>query len=308
MTKDDILNSIQLKKRFCKDCNLPISIFDSPYFYERLCILDCLYDCVAKFDLFCTELLSFENEQSYFEYYNSVKDKMITSIKVNAAYQQFNTMTIGKSPVRIGKKSLYIEENNGKTFISVDMKKANFSAMNFYSKDIFDCQKWESFVARYTNSQHIQKSKYIRQVVLGACNPKKQIQYEHYLMTLLYLHIKNTLDDYSFEVYSVGEDEILILVDDLLCSINKIKNAISSCPNGIGSLVRVEMFDLQKLGDYGWLKTIRGDNQTIQFKCVSAEIFHQAVKCYYNIPITENDLVFRHNGKLAKFLDPISIY
>ena len=312
MTRDEVLNSIQLKKRFCKDCNIPITVFDNPYFYERLAALDTIFNCVKQFNLFCAEMQQFDNEQDYFEYYNSVKDKMISDIKGNHTYQSFNTDLSGKAETalnieraKVGKKNLYVENNDGKTFISIDMKKANFSAMNFYSRDIFDCDTWEDYVGKFTSSLHIQNSKYIRQVVLGACNPKRQIQYEHSLMLKLYLHIKDTLDDNDFTAYSIGEDEILIEVGQFHHPLNKLKEIIYSCPSGIGNLVRVEMFDLQKAGDYGWLKVIYDDNQTVQFKCVDAEIFHQIVKHYYNIPITENDLVFRHNGRLARFLEEV---
>lgn len=312
MTKEEVLNSIQLKKRFCKDCNVPITIFDNPYFYERLAALDVAFNCVEKFDWFCAEMRQFDNEQDYFEYYNSIKDKMISDIKENQAYQHFNTDLSGKSETaldtlraNVGKQNLYIENNDGKTFISIDMNKANFLAMNFYSKDIFGSDTWEDYVGKYTSSLHIQSSKYIRQVVLGACNPKRQIQYEHSLMLKLYLHIKNTLNDENFAAYSIGEDEILIEADKFRHPLDQLKEIITSCPSEIGSLVRVEMFDLQKSGDYGWLKVIYDENQTVEFKCIDAEIIHQVVKHYYNIPITENDLVFRHNGRFARFLEEV---
>lgn len=313
MTKEQILNSISLKKRFCKDCNLPISVFDNPYFYERLYALDILFDCIEKFDLFCSELFRFPDEQSYFEYYNIVKDKMISDIKGNQTYQMFNTDSSGKAETtlnilkaKVGKKNLYVDNNDHKTFISIDMKKANFSAMNFYSRDIFNgSDTWEEYVGKFTDSKHISNSKYIRQVVLGDCNPKRQIQYEHSLMLKLYLYIKDILNNNEFTAYSIGEDEILIEVARFPYSLNKLKKVIASCPLGIGNLVRVEMFDLQKAGDYGWLKIIYGDNNAVKFKCIDAEIFHQVVKHYYNIPITENDLVFRHNSGLARFLEEV---
>ena len=42
MKREDVLKSIGLKKRFCKDCNLPINLFDEPYFMQRLKTLDTL--------------------------------------------------------------------------------------------------------------------------------------------------------------------------------------------------------------------------------------------------------------------------
>ena len=66
MTREEVLKSIGLKKRFCKDCNLPINLYDEPYFTQRLQILDIQFGCVKKFDDFCAELENYENEQSYF--------------------------------------------------------------------------------------------------------------------------------------------------------------------------------------------------------------------------------------------------
>lgn len=133
MTREEVLNSIQLKKRFCKDCNIPIAVFDNPYFYERLITLDTIFNCVEQFNLFCVEMQQFNNEQDYFEYYNLVKDKMISDIKGNHTYQSFNTDLSGKSETalnieraKVGKKNLYVENNDGKTFISIDMKKQTF--------------------------------------------------------------------------------------------------------------------------------------------------------------------------------------
>lgn len=104
MTREEVLNSIQLKKRFCKDCNIPITVFDNPYFYERLAALDTIFNCVKQFNLFCAEMQQFDNEQDYFEYYNSVKDRMISDIKGNQAYQYFNTDLSGKAETALNKE------------------------------------------------------------------------------------------------------------------------------------------------------------------------------------------------------------
>lgn len=313
MTRDDVLNSIQLKKRFCKDCNLPIAVYDNPYFYERICTLDILYDCVSKFDEFCWELLPFQTEQDYFEMYNSVKDRMITTIKENKVFQEFNNQTFVKPDVKIGKRNLYVEQNDGGTFISIDMKKANFSAMRQYSRLIFGgCGTWEEFVGQFTDSKHIANSKYVRQVVLGACNPKHQIKYENYLMARLCEFIIDNLGVY-IDIYSLGEDEIIITIENPNEPVNfspnfslkEFNKIVNSCPGGIGNLVRIEMFDLHKLNNVGWMKVKCGNADDIEFKCVDAEIYHQIVKHYYDMAITENDLVFYHNGKLARFLKEV---
>lgn len=310
MTREEVLQFTGLKKRFCKDCNLPINLFDEPYFTQRLKALDVQFDCVKKFDTFCADLEKYDTEQEYFEYYNTVKDGVINMIKDNTEYMKFlnddfaDVRVVTKNTT-LGNKNLYIEGNQDKTFISIDMKKANFSALRHYSPAIFkNVETWEQYIGFFTPSEHIRNSKYIRQVILGACNPKRQITYERYLMTMLYLHIKNELDG-NVSFYSLGNDEIIISVAGTSVSAKEIKAAIATCPQKIGELVRFEMFDLQKVGDYGWMKVIYDEPERVEFKTINADIYHQIVKHYWNMPITEDDLVFRYNGVLARFLEGV---
>lgn len=310
MTREEVLQFTGLKKRFCKDCNLPINLFDEPYFTQRLKALDVQFDCVKKFDTFCADLEKYDTEQEYFEYYNTVKDGVINMIKDNTEYMKFlnddfaDVRVVTKN-ITLGNKNLYIEGNQDKTFISIDMKKANFSALRHYSPAIFkNVETWEQYIGFFTPSEHIRSSKYIRQVILGACNPKRQITYERYLMTMLYLHIKNELDG-KVSFYSLGNDEIIISVAGTSVSAKEIKAAIETCPQKIGELVRFEMFDLQKVGDYGWMKVIYDEPERVEFKTINADIYHQIVKHYWNMPITEDDLVFCYNGVLARFLEGV---
>ena len=57
MTKDEIMESISLKKRFCKDYNIPIAVYDNPYFMQRLTIVDKVKPCLVNFIDFCKELV-----------------------------------------------------------------------------------------------------------------------------------------------------------------------------------------------------------------------------------------------------------
>lgn len=309
MERNEIMNSISLKKRFCKDCNLPITIFDNPYFYERLCTLDVMFDCVDKFEDFCEELKRFKTEQDYFEFYNGVKDAVITYIKDNESYIRFSDENF-KVETNYNKQNLYIEENNNRTFISLDMKKANFSALHYYSPAIFkDCSTWEEFMRTFTDCEHIINSKYIRQVIMGACNPKKQINYERYLMNEF---VKVLLENIpTLYVFSLAEDEIILYTEDCGYSLSDFYKVLETHP--LGKYIKLEMFDLYKIdGTDGWMKCIYDFNANydagdkVEFKCLNAEIFHQIIKHYYNEVITPNDLVFYHNGELATYLKEVA--
>ena len=316
MEKSKVLNSLELKKRFVKDNNLPITVYHEPYFTERLVTIDRLYDCVQKFELFCNELKAFADEQEYFTHYNAVKDAAIEHIK---AKDEFKVFTDDNSFIRINnqypKTNLYIEENQYKSFISIDMRKANFSAVRRYNPAIFDnADTWEEFISQFTSMKHIANSKYIRQVILGACNPKKQIQFELYLMHTLLEFLKHMVP--GIEVFSLGVDEIILYHPNQsgICQnderaqkiVDEIKSALSR--HVVGAMVRMEEFYLEPLADYGYLKVDMHDENNVTFKCVDAECFHQHVKHYYGMEITDNDLVFYHNNVLARFLEPIPNY
>lgn len=334
MTREEVLQSISLKKRFCKDNNLSIAVYDNPYFYQRLEIINHVTPCVDKFELFCKELEKFKCEQDYFEYYNSVKDNVINHLKNNSSFVNFNTRAIDMPRPHVSKKNLYIEDNDGKKFISLDMKKANFSALHFYDSNIFDgATTWEEFISKFTDSEHIIGSKYIRQVIMGACNPKRQIQQEKLIMFMLLNFVDTQLklrqphdgsdikallsNIEEYEIYSLGEDEIIIEVtgEKTLAYYTKVIEDIVS-DTEYRDFIRVTAFTLKKIqGTDGWAKYITRyvdtndkENSTLyyetEFKCLNAEIYHQIVKHWIQQPITEDDLVFYHNGCLAKFLEP----
>lgn len=313
MKKEEIMMSITLKKRFVKDCNLPITVFHEPYFSERLFILDRMFKCLDKWEIFCKELESFAGEQEYLEDYNAVKDAAIEHLKSNPAFEKFsNDTAIKVVNNNYPKRDVYITENIGKNFISIDMKSANFSALRRYDNAIVDDKNtWEDFISQFTGLKHIINSKYIRQVILGACNPKRQIQFELYLMHSLLDFICHMVP--GVQVYSLGVDEIILYHPSEYCKpedINENVARIKSCLDRhvVGNMVKFEEFYLDELYQGGYQKVDLNDLDKVVFKCVDAETFHQHVKRYYDEEITENDLVFYHNGELARFLEPIPQY
>lgn len=329
MTRNDVLNSNALKRKFCKDCNIPISVFDNPYFEQRLNILESIYNCKEKFDRFCLAVSGFNSEQEYFTHYNGVKENVIAHIKNNNLFDAFIEAASSDSVSRVidvlgkmyPKRNLYIDDNDDKVFISIDMIQGNFSALHIFcntgkklglTNDFAAEECWEDVLERFTNDEHIIHSKYIRQVIFGACNPKQQTRYEKYLMGVLLNHILKNLPNIT--VFSYVEDEIIIEVDGKQgFSMRDLRDVISTCPNHISEHVRVEMFSLNKVDNTsGWMKSYYdvcpGNyccEPRVEFKCLDADVFHQIVKYYYNQEIEEDDLVFYHNGKLAKYLEEV---
>ena len=308
---------VALNKHFSRLKRLPITVYDSPYFEQRLKICDEMTPGLISdyFSFTCNVGAQFDSsEEKYFAHYNEVKDSAIKYIQSTEGYHAFANVDINYLPLVLWKKKypkrdLYKEDNDGQTFISIDMKQANYNAWNFLFPDIFKgFDSWEALIHSYTNVDLIINSKYVRQVILGACNPKRQITCEHYLMGSLLDHLleqKPTLD-----IYSLGEDEILIKNNDIDFFENELEQILASAPDNLGNIVRAEYFELRKIkGTDGWMKFIYDDGELSdrpKFKCLDAEIYHQVVKHYYGMPIEEDDLVFYHNNRLARFLEPIA--
>ena len=302
--------STKLKERFCKDCNIPINIFQEPYFMERLKLYDKFYGTLDKWNVFVKELEKYKTEQDYFEEYNRIKDEAINFIKSTEAFQRFNEEDMNQYAVinkNLSSKDIYHPSNNGRSFISIDMKKANFSALHFYDASMFDhANTWEDFIGKFTDNQHIINSKYIRQVILGNCNPKRHITYEKYLMDMIFTNLLGlnaiTIDKIVF----FSNDEIIIDVTDFnVLDKHLLVPFIKDNLQHIIIPLKVELFTLNKITRTdGYYKVIIGKYKNeIKFKCLDSLYLPFVIRHFLGEEMTESDKVFYHNGLLAQFIE-----
>ena len=294
----------RLKERFCKDCNVPLRLFKEPYFTDRLNLYDKYYNTLEKWDTFIKELENYKCEQDYFEEYNRVKDSAISDIKESFGYKQFIEDDMNKYAVThtdLPTKDIFKPSNDGKLFISIDMRKANFSALKNYDSSIFDrANTWEEFIGKYIDNKHIINSKYIRQVILGNCNPRRQVTYEKYLMGGILDYIHEFFIHISNCVF-FSNDEIVFDITDTYNenTINFLKLCLqekSVVP------VKCEVFTLHKInGIQGYYKELE-DGKT-EFKCLDNYTLPFVLRKFQDQEITENDKVFYHEGLLSKFIE-----
>ena len=310
--------TIKLRERFCKDTNIPINIFIEPYFSERLEYIDKVLpkkNYKQKWSNFLSMLKDFNNEQDYFEYYNNVKEQAIQFIKNSQGYQDFNNEDMNKYKCNIGEthknlvKSIYQDQFvNDKTYISIDICKANFSALNNYSYNIFgDNNTWEKFLGQFSKYQYILDSKYIRQVVLGNCNPGRVITYENYLAYKICEQIEKeiprakllcfTSDELIFDITNEENDKLKLYEMDTF----PVKT-------------KFEIFKLDKIDGYfqGYIRTIydlSGNKIETEYKGLEGNFAYLIIKTLLDKDkITENDLVFEFEKKhYCKLLKPIEV-
>lgn len=303
MTREDILNSPALIKRFCRDYNVSVATFH-PIFFEQQLQTVAIHTpaYLEAFELFVSELSRFNAADDYFAYYNSVKDAAISFIQSSDEYREFCKKEF--MPSKYPKRELYTPANHLADFISIDLKKANYSIMQMYCPNTFR-SSWEEFITQFGASDYIAKSKYIRQVVFGACNPKKQIHAE----TALMANIANILEDEGIDIFSVGTDEILIYIDPSApLSISEVSNILEHHTPELLSKLKIECFNLIK-NDQGYEKFIVKANYATKcksdFKCIDSDFYCQVIKYYYHLPLLDSDLVFDYKGTTAMFMHEI---
>ena len=302
--------SEKLKERFCKDCNIPLRLYKEPYFMDRLQLYDSYYNSLDKWNIFVRELDKYKCEQDYLEEYNRVKDAAIKDIKDSDGYKRFNAEDMNEYTVKykdLPKKDIYKPSNIGKLFISIDMRKANFSALKFYDKSIFsNADAWEKFIGGYTENKHIVNSKYIRQVILGNCNPRRQVTYEKYLMDLVLEVLIDELGYSASDIAFFSNDEIVIDMEKYKDCIRKRKLIEWQIKGYFNIPFRIELFYLRKItGTNGYYKEIVKNiiEREYEFKCLNNYTLPFVLRKFNREEITENDKVFYHEGLLSKFIE-----
>lgn len=299
--------SEKLRQRFCKDMNISIQLYQTPFFEDRIELMGYEKE-YNEFVHFVTS--TFKNEEEYFAYYNELKDKIIDFIKNSETYKalQEDTSICKRPDLNIRQGDTYKDSCIGKEFLSIDMKKANFSALvkygNVCGKKFFDSYDYEKFMKQFTPYDYFAKSKYIRQVVFGNCNPKRQIAYETSLMSNLLTFITHnsvytglTMDD----VYSLNSDEVIfdITNKDNDEFVYKLKEFLSMTEM-YDLPLRVEKFQIGKLeGTKAYVKLF--DNGKYELKCVNPYEAPFIYRYMQNDDSIGYDRYFMYEGKLARF-------
>ncbi|MNC05418.1 hypothetical protein D3C75_528900 [compost metagenome] len=90
-------------------------------------------------------------------------------------------------------------------------------------------------------------------------------------------------------------------------------SAVNGKAKELGMPARIEVFKLiaqnphKKLGFVKEKISFNNPDEihSIEFKGVSEVFFAQAYKKYFNLDIQQEDLMYYHEGQLARFLEPI---
>lgn len=313
-------------ERFISDFKLPINISDVEYFdyfinlydkhYNTKKSLQLLEDTINKYvpdGIELTEETWNKAQSDFLTDFYSIREEILQTLSETEAYHNFieskedvffgkvDISVCGHTPTK--KSDIYSIENDGKYFLSLDFKKANFQALKLYDKNIvLGADTYEEMISKFTNLDYIKNSKYIREVIFGKLNVSRQISLEKVNTSKLLKYIvENMLPIDALQVYTT--DEIIFRMDELWTP-EKCLELSNSIKRDLGFDIRIESYELKSIEgkDYYVKKCTTGEEV---FKKIPAPYFAQIYKKYLGLEITETDLLFYFEKKLARFVDPV---
>ena len=308
----------KLMDRFVKDNNIAVKTYcGEDYFVRQLSWLDRVFG--AKYVEKWEELKNLieerfkGNKEAYYAEYTRVKEAAMAFIKENAAYQRFNSdgmdfLDRGRKKSDTPSTSVYKVSNEGKYYISFDIRKANFSILKEYG--VFDeFNTWEDFISKFTNIREIIDSKYVRQVILGNCNPKRQTAAEKAYMIDFEKVVDEKLSEegINYHIVSLTNDEIVVEVDkEEIAAIDEVCKKIVATSETVPiryDIYRLLLIDFENLPtgvsvEKGYIreffygdsvKKYKGGIKVFDIKCVDKIMYPLVLNRVLDEKVTEED-------------------
>lgn len=305
--------------RFTKDYNLPINIFNEEMFsyyrdlYKEFWPFDAEYRMNNEIKLFN------DNVDEWLAHYAKIRDNIIFSLENSEEYKEFNQSDLSKYDIPnlgVGEHSLYNEESEGGIFLSIDLKKANFQALKYVG--VLKDETYKDFIHRNNGTDYFADSKYLRQVIFGKLNPKRQIKVEKYLIYQIHkLFSQLFIDDlFTFQLYSLNSDEIVYKIGTLINMPTQTMLELleKQVKETLGIEVRAELVQISRLNivnsngnkvDAYIRKNVYTGVETL--KKASTTFFPQIWKLYKGLEINEMDKTFFFEDQLAVFKEPLKL-
>jgi len=298
---EPVVNSAMIRY-FCDYMKVPFPVFSEKYVDYYLDVLDKYYDCKAKWKIYLDELEknslgSIKNEV------NSVYAKVIDYVKSHEEYKEFIAKQHTIPDISMGNE-LYSVVNKDKTFVSIDVRSANYRVLKTYCPILCENLEWTDFIRKFTDNEFIINSKYAREVLFGklGCKPIGKMpiifidnvikhvdtKYSSYLKKM-----RCSNDEIVYEVISDKINEFVPLIDEFRARVNELDN----------KCYRVDVFKLKQLGTRAFfVKELIGSDK-VEFKAVPKKFSVQSVKFYEGKPITDLDKKFTDEMELIATYD-----
>ena len=247
--------------RFVNEHRLPMPVINEELFFYHIQNYDKVFGTIDKWNDLCELVNKYYhgNPQEFVEGFKEIRENVIKTIKDGEAYQKFNNMdmnvyAVDKNKYKQKSKNIYHEGNIGKTLISIDLRKANFQAMNYVDKNIMlNSDTYDDFIRKFTNNQLVIDSKYFRQVFFGQLNPGRVFTVETYMVYQV-LDFMSKYFNFPYTINSINADEVTIELYGryyyILRDFRAIANFATECKNATGIDVHCEIYTLDGYNFY----------------------------------------------------------
>lgn len=293
-----------IKQRFVKDFKLPINLVQEPYFNYFIELFDNEYKTKEKLFLLNEVLVDCETQEDFFQKGKIISDKIKEFIKNTETYEKFNScnMEFYQKNKNLMQQNIYTTNNIDKELISIDLEKANFNSFNLFGfKEETNINSYKELINKFTDKEYYVQSKMFRQVIYGDLNPARQQKIQIFIIG----QICNKLLESGYEISSASSDEIIIKNKS---NVNEVKEILKDVKEEF-KFFRVEKFKFSRIGEVHdfFIKETMQDNgkNKIEFKNIPSQFFPQVFKKYKKLEVNDYDLMFYHDGYLAKFKETI---
>ena len=302
-----------IKKRFIKDYNLPISVLEEESFQYFMDLYDPLYNIKEKYKILNEAVEIFGDEQTFLNAFNKLTNLIIDDISNKDAYKKLSNDRVPciYNPVKshdISTRSIYHDDFVDKYIISIDLKHANFNSFKLYNPELVNNKEtYNDFISEYTDIEYLIQSKQLRQVIFGNMLPKKQQRIQKCIIQEICDDIINKCEGFSFDVMKAGTDEVLITNfssesgDDESANLF-VKIVESAVPDKYRNIIKSQKFKLKRAHPEKPFFIKEFGEGKVEFKGTPVIFFPQVFKHYFNIPLTDADLTFYYEGYAVKFI------
>ena len=300
-----------LAQRFVNDYRLPIPIMGAEIFEYHINLYENRFGTKTKWNMLWEYIDNNYNgnPEEFLKDFYAIREKIVSTIPNSEAFKAFNSMDMNMFAVKSLQprcSSLYNETNIGKRFISIDLTKGNFQALNYVDKNILlNSETYEDFISKFTNIYYIEESKYFRQVIFGQMNPKRHITVEKYMVDKVYDYLK---ENYSWlgDLVVWNSDELIFEVDVPNIDLPTTESIEWDIERELGIYVHLDIFNLD-----GWnLYSVKENHKRCSFfvkrgsvynvvdelMCVPQPYFAIVYKLYNNLPLVREDFHFNYEN------------
>ncbi len=321
-----------LNRRFVKDFLLPVPVSEPEYIEYYIDLLDDVYDSKRKYAVFLDLFARLGcDDEKFFVYGADIQNRALDVVKDSPAYKKFigDTSDLFSGykwlTTNVPKGQVYRGVNDGRRFLSIDLVKANYQALWYYTRVmneqspsdddlILGTDTFDGFIRKFTDEDYYAEAKKFRQVIFGNANPKRQQKIQRYIIDNILSFLLNEGFFAEKDLKDYTSDEIVFAIDDNT-PVQPIFDALHEKEREWRIRLHLDTYTLRWLKKEGEDVNSKADkifvrefdDGRVDFKNVEASLVPQAYKHYKGITdITEKDLMFYNsNGLLARYMKPL---